>query len=83
MDLCVRKIPWSRKWELTSVFLPRKAQRQRNLAAAVHAWGHKKTDTTELLNNNNNNRRTGWEPRDVTSTSAIYLPWGLRDGPDL
>ena len=35
-DLCVGKIPWRQEWQPTPVFLPRKFQGQRNLAAAIH-----------------------------------------------
>ena len=46
----VRKIPWSRKWQPTSVFLPGKFLRQRSLAGHS-SWGHKESYTTEQLNN--------------------------------
>ena len=42
----VRKIPWRRKWELTSVFLPGKSHGQRSLAG-YSPWGGKESDTTE------------------------------------
>ena len=42
----VGKIPWSRKWQLTSVFLPGKDHRQRN-QVGYSPWGHKELDTTE------------------------------------
>ena len=42
----VRKIPWSREWQLTSAFLPGKSHRQRSLAGNS-PWGHKESDTTE------------------------------------
>ena len=46
----VGKIPWSRKWHPSPVFLPGKLHRQRNLA--VHGpgyspWDLKESDTTE------------------------------------
>ena len=41
-----RKIPWSRKCQLTLVFLPGKFQRQRSLMG-YSTWGRKKSDTTE------------------------------------
>ena len=37
----VRKIPWSRKWQPTPVFLPGKSQGQRSLVG-YHPWGHKR-----------------------------------------
>ena len=42
----VRKIPWSRKWQSTPVFLPGKFHGQRSLAG-YSPWGHKESDTTE------------------------------------
>ena len=37
----VRKIPWRRKWQLISVFLPGKSYGQRSLAG-YSLWGHKR-----------------------------------------
>ena len=42
------KIPWSRKWQLTPVFLPGESQGQRSMAG-YSPWGHKESDTTERL----------------------------------
>ena len=42
------KIPWSRKWEPTPVFLPGESHGQRNLAG-YSPWGRKESDTTERL----------------------------------
>ena len=42
----VRKIPWSRKWQPTPVFLPEKFQGQRRMAT-YSLCGHKELDTTE------------------------------------
>ena len=36
-----QKIPWSRKWQSTPVFLPGKSQGQRSLVG-YHPWGHKR-----------------------------------------
>ena len=47
-DLWVWKIPWSRQWQLTPVFLPGKVHGQRNLTG-YSLWGHKESDTTEGL----------------------------------
>ena len=44
----VRKIPWSRKWQPTPVFLPGEFHRQRSLAG-YSPWGHRESDTTERL----------------------------------
>ena len=42
----VGKIPWSRKWQPTSVFLPGEFHGQRSLAG-YSPWGHKESDMTE------------------------------------
>ena len=47
----VGKIPWRKKWQPTSVFLPGKSHGQRNLAG-YSPWSHKKQDMTQGLNNN-------------------------------
>ena len=43
----VRKIPWSRKWQPTPIFLPGEPHGQRSLAG-YSPCGHKKSDTTEV-----------------------------------
>ena len=43
----VRKIPWSRKWQLTPVFLPRKFCGQRSLAGYTSPWGCKESHKIE------------------------------------
>ena len=44
----VRKIPWSREWQPTPVFLPGKSHGERSLVG--HSlWGHKESDITEQL----------------------------------
>ena len=40
------KIPWRRKWQPTSVFLPGESHGQRSLAG-YSPWGCKELDTTE------------------------------------
>ena len=40
------KEPWSRKWQLTSVFLPGEFQRQRSLEG-YSPWDRKELDKTE------------------------------------
>ena len=44
-DPWVRKIPWRRKWQLVTVFLPGKALGQRSLTG-YSPWGGKELDTT-------------------------------------
>ena len=41
-----REDPWSRKWQPTPVFLPRKFQGQRSVLGYT-PWGGKESDTTE------------------------------------
>ena len=45
-DLWVRKIPWKRTWQSTSVFLPGESHEQRSLVG-YSPWGHKESDRTE------------------------------------
>ena len=45
-DPWVGKIPWSRKWQPTLVFLPEKFCGQRSLVG-YSPWGHKESDMTE------------------------------------
>ena len=47
-DPWVRKIPWRRNWLCTPIFLPGESQGQTSLAGQS-PWGHKESDTTELL----------------------------------
>ena len=42
----VRKSPWRRAWQPTSVFLPGESHGQRSLVG-YSPWGHKELDTTE------------------------------------
>ena len=45
-DPWVEKIPWSRKWHPTLVFLPGKVDGQRSLAS-YSPWSPKESNTTE------------------------------------
>ena len=47
-DPWVRKIPWRRKWQLTSVFLPGKFHGWRNIVG-YSPWSRKELDMTEQL----------------------------------
>ena len=47
-DSWVRKIPWRRKWQPTTVLLPGKSHGQRSLAAYIPR-GRKQSDTTKRL----------------------------------
>ena len=46
-DLCIRKIPWSRKWQPTPVFLPGESQGWGSLVGWC-LWGHTDSDMTEV-----------------------------------
>ena len=46
-DPWVGKIPWSRKWLPTPVFLPGESHGQRSIVGYT-PWGHKASDTTEV-----------------------------------
>ena len=48
----VDKIPWRRKWQPISVFLPGKSRGQRSLVG-YSPWGRKRFKHDEPLNNNN------------------------------
>ena len=62
-DLSVGKIPWSRKWHPTPVFLPRKSHRQRSLES-YSPWGCKESDATEQLST----------PGLETCSCGVFLP---------
>ena len=47
-DPWVRKIPWSRKWQPTPIFLPGESHGQRSLVGCS-PWGGEESDTTERL----------------------------------
>ena len=47
-DSSVRKIPWSRKWQPTPVFLSGKFRGQRSLVG-YSPWGPKESDMTEHI----------------------------------
>ena len=64
----VRKIPWRRKWQPTSVFLPGKPHGQRSLAG-YSPWDLKELDKTERLS-----WRRQWHP------TPVLLPRKSMDG---
>ena len=47
LDPRVGKLPWSRTWQPTPVFLPGDSPGQRSLVG-YSPWGHKELDTTEV-----------------------------------
>ena len=50
-DPWVEKIPWRRKEQPTTIFLPGKPHGQRSLAG-YSSWGHRESEETQRLNNN-------------------------------
>ena len=55
----VVKIPWRRKWQPTSVFLPGKSHGERS--QVDHSpWGHKESDTTEWLSTHTHTHFCVW-----------------------
>ena len=70
-DLQVRKIPWRRKWQPTSVFLPEESHGQRSLVG-YRPWGRKELDTTERVNSNNLGAG-GWVFREVL-VEGLWIP---------
>ena len=46
----VRKIPWRRERQPTSVFSPGEFHGQRSLVGYDSPWGHEELETTEQLN---------------------------------
>ena len=70
-DPWVRKIPWSRKWQPTPVFLPGKFHGQRSLA---DPWGHSGSDMTERYPHMENRSITEFQIRDsLTFLVLIHL----------
>ena len=61
----VGKIPWSRKWQSTPLFLPRKFHGQRSLGG-YSPWDHKESDTTEYANTHSNGHFQGHNTRAFT-----------------
>ena len=65
----VRKIPWRRKWQPTPVLLPGEFHEQWSLAG-YSPWGHKESDTTELLTHTHTHTHT---KHSVVSTRGQYV----------
>ena len=70
-DSWVHKIPWSRKWQPTPVFLPGKSHGQRSLAG-YGPWGPKESDMTEHTCTNRVHD-LGW-PWPASSSRRILVP---------
>ena len=77
--LSVGKIPWSRKWQPTPVFLTEKFCEQRNLSG-YSLWGHNELNTTEYLHTHTNTHthtHTHTCPRDLWKLNRTVV-WTLR-----
>ena len=73
----VKKIPWSRKWQPTSVFLPGKFHWQRSLVA-YSSWGCKELDKTEQLSTHTH-LTVKWQNWAWTLTFPLRVPWVFHD----
>ena len=66
----VRKIPWSRKWQPTPVFLSGKFHGERSLAD-YSPWGHKDSDVTEHTHNLPSNYTVPFLQRNLVSSGKF------------
>ena len=64
----VGKIPWSRKWQATPVFLPEKFYAQRSLVDN-HPWGRKELDMTEHTSTQTPRPSLFWAVKLLSSSS--------------
>ena len=78
--LWVQKIPWRRKWQLTSVLLPGESHGPRSLVGCS-LWGRKESDTTQGLNGS---RLTTSPPPPgfprMVSHPLTMMVWGFSTG---
>ena len=75
-DPWVRKMPWRRKWQPTTVFLPGKSHGQRSLAG-YSPWGHKESDTTEWLSTHVSINISGEERERILFFLNCWLLWTI------
>ena len=66
----VGKIPWSRKWQPSLVFLPGKFHGQRSLVG-YSPWGPKESDMTQQLNSNRSH--TLFRDYGTSHSSSVHL----------
>ena len=70
----VRKIPWKRKWQPTTVFLPGKSHGQKSLVCDS-PWGHKTVRhdwmTKHTWHTHTHTTARGWGPRDETKALPL------------
>ena len=67
-----RKIPWSRKWQPTPVFLPGKCHGQRSLVG-YSPWDHKEPDMAERLSTQIKEGKLKHDPFHVFSFIYLYM----------
>ena len=67
----VGKIPWTRKWLHTAVFLPGKPHGQRSLEG-YSPWSHKELDMSERLRAQTAHNKTIWS-QSKRKPKSIYL----------
>ena len=73
-DPWVGKIPWSRKWQPTPVFLSEKSHGQRSLAG-YSPWGGKESDMTERLNTHTHTHtHTHGNGKEIQKRGDIFPP---------
>ena len=80
--LWIGKIPWSRRWQPTPIFLPGKFYGQRSLAGCS-IWSCKELDTTELLSTHTHTHThtciciaiTTLRIQNSSTTATPKLPW--------
>ena len=73
----VGKIPWSRKWQPTPLFLPGRFHGQRSLVG-YSPWGHKESDLTERERAQAHTHTHGWES--FVGRIRLLLDGGLAKG---
>ena len=66
------EIPWSRKWQPTSVFLPGKFHGQRSLVG-YSPWGHKELNMTEWLSTHTHNMGVSRGRLDTANNPFIII----------
>ena len=76
----VRKIPWSRKWEATPVFLPGESHGQKSLVGYT-PWCRKELDKTEWLSMHTHTRVSSWSM--IPSRRVFLMVPKLSRGPPL
>ena len=75
----VWKIPWNRKWQLTTVFLSGKSNGQRSLAC-YSPWGLKESDRTEQLSTHTHHKTA---PRRDYFAKEVSLKANLQSNTEL